>query len=70
MFTKFTGNYYEKVNREIIRCWEQTPDILFCQMDNYYFLCCMKENLEQQNLDKHEADEGFTHEFCITLKFI
>lgn len=30
----------------------------------------MKENLEQQNLDKHEADEGFTHEFCITLKFI
>ena len=25
-----------------------------------YFLCCAKENIEQQNLDKYEADEGFT----------
>lgn len=31
--------------------------------DNYYFLCSVKENLEQQNLDEYEADEGFTLEF-------
>lgn len=30
---------------------------------NYYFLCCVKEDLEQQNLDEYEADEGFTLEF-------
>lgn len=30
--------------------------------DNYYFLCCVKEDLEQQNLDKYEAEEGFTLE--------
>lgn len=28
-----------------------------------YFLCCVKEEIEQQNLDKYEADEGFTLEF-------
>ncbi len=27
------------------------------------FLCCMKEDIEQQNLDKYEADEGFTLKF-------
>ncbi len=27
-----------------------------------HFLCCVKEDSEQQNLDKYEADEGFALE--------
>ncbi len=34
---------------------------------NYYFMCCVKENVEQQNLDKYEADEGFTLKFIHPL---
>lgn len=38
-----------------------TADIFI--QDNYYFLCCVKDNLEQQNLDAHEAEAGYTLEF-------
>lgn len=44
------------------RIQKGTKEDIFIQ-DNYYFLCSVKENLEQQNLDEYEADEGFTLEF-------
>ena len=47
---------------QVHRVEKGTKEDIFIQ-DNYYFLCCVKENLEQQNLDKYEADEGFTLEF-------
>ncbi len=47
---------------QVHRVQKGTKEDIFIQ-DNYYFLCCVKENLEQQNLDKYEADEGFTLEF-------
>lgn len=47
---------------QVHRVQKGTKEDIFIQ-DNYYFLCCVKENLEQQNLDRYEADEGFTLEF-------
>ncbi len=47
---------------QVHRVQKGKKEDMFIQ-DNYYFLCCVKENLEQQNLDKYEADEGFTLEF-------
>lgn len=31
--------------------------------DNYYFLCDVKEDMVEQNLDEYEADEGFVLEY-------
>ena len=47
---------------QVHRIQKGTKEDVFIQ-DNFYFLCCVKENMEQQNLDKYEADEGFTLEF-------
>ena len=47
---------------QVHRIQKGTKEDIFIQ-DNFYFLCCVKENIEQQNLDKYEADEGFTLEF-------
>lgn len=47
---------------QVHRIQKGTKEDIFIQ-DNYYFLCCVEERLEQQNLDKYEADEGFTLEF-------
>ena len=47
---------------QVHRIQRGTKEDIFIQ-DNFYFLCCVKENIEQQNLDKYEADEGFTLEF-------
>ena len=47
---------------QVHRIQKGTKEDIFIQ-DNYYFLCCVKEDLEQQNLDEYEADEGFTLEF-------
>ena len=47
---------------QVHRIQKGTKEDIFIQ-DNYYFLCCVKEDLKQQNLDKYEADEGFTLEF-------
>ncbi|MDE7250646.1 MAG: NUDIX domain-containing protein [Lachnospiraceae bacterium] len=47
---------------QVHRVQKGTKEDIFIQ-DNYYFLCCVKEDLEQQNLDKYEAEEGFTLEF-------
>lgn len=44
---------------QVHRVQKGTKEDIFVQ-DNYYFLCCVEENLERQNLDKYEADEGFT----------
>ncbi len=49
---------YEQLHR--IR--KGTKEDIFIQ-DNYYFLCGVKKDIEQKNLDKYEADEGFTFEF-------
>lgn len=46
---------------QVHRIQKGTKEDVFIQ-DNYYFLCCVKEDLEQQNLDKYEAEEGFTLE--------
>lgn len=35
--------------------------------DERYFYNMMKEDIEQQNLDKYEADDGFTLEFLKPL---
>lgn len=47
---------------QVHRVQKGTKEDIFIQ-DNYYFLCCVKEDLEQQSLDKYEAEEGFTLEF-------
>lgn len=47
---------------QVHRVQKGTKENIFIQ-DNYYFLCCVKEDVEQQNLDKYEAEEGFTLEF-------
>lgn len=47
---------------QVHRVQKGTKEDIFIQ-DNYYFLCCVKEGFGQQNLDKYEADEGFTLEF-------
>ncbi len=47
---------------QVHRIQKGTKEDIFIQ-DNYYFLCCVKEDVAQQNLDKYEADEGFTLEF-------
>ena len=47
---------------QVHRIQKGTKEDVFIQ-DNFYFLCCVKENIEQQNLDKYEADEGFKLEF-------
>lgn len=47
---------------QVHRVQKGTKEDIFIQ-DSYYFLCCVKEDLEQQNLDKYEADEGFVLEF-------
>lgn len=47
---------------QVHRIQKGTKEDIFIQ-DNYYFLCDVKEETEQQNLDKYEADEGFTLEF-------
>lgn len=47
---------------QVHRIQRGTKEDIFIQ-DNYYFLCCVKEDIEQQNLDEYEADESFTLEF-------
>ena len=47
---------------QVHRIQKGTKEDIFIQ-DNYYFLCGVKEDIEQQNLDKYEEDEGFTLEF-------
>lgn len=47
---------------QVHRIQKGTKEDIFIQ-DNYYFLCSVKEDIKQQNLDKYEADEGFTLEF-------
>ncbi len=47
---------------QVHRIQKGTKEDIFIQ-DNYYFLCSVKKDIEQQNLDKYEADEGFTLEF-------
>lgn len=47
---------------QVHRVQKGIKEDIFIQ-DNYYFLCCVKEDLEQQNLDKYEAEAGFTLEF-------
>ena len=47
---------------QVHRIQKGTKEDIFIQ-DNFYFLCCVKEDIKQQNLDKYEADEGFTLEF-------
>lgn len=44
------------------RVQKGTKEDIFIQ-DNYYFLCCVKEDSGQQNLDTYEAEEGFTLEY-------
>ncbi len=44
------------------RIQKGTKEDIFIQ-DNYYFLCQVKEDTKQQNLDKYEAEEGFTLEY-------
>ncbi len=47
---------------QVHRVQKSIKEDIFIQ-DNYYFLCCVKEDLGQQNLDMYEAEEGFTLEF-------
>ena len=47
---------------QVHRVQRGTEADIFVQ-DNYYFLCSVQDNLEQQNLDVYEAEEGFTLEF-------
>lgn len=47
---------------QVHRVQKGKKEDIFIQ-DNYYFLCCVKENLERQNLDKYEEEEGFTLDF-------
>lgn len=47
---------------QVHRIQKGTKEDIFIQ-DNYYFLCRVKEDLEQPCLDKYEADEGFTLTF-------
>ena len=47
---------------QVHRIQKGTKEDIFIQ-DNYYFLCSVKKDIEQQNLDRYEADEGFTLEF-------
>lgn len=47
---------------QVHRVQKGTKEDIFIQ-DNYYFLCCVEESLGQQNLDRYEAEEGFTLEF-------
>ena len=47
---------------QVHRIQKGTKEDIFIQ-DNYYFLCSVKKDIEQQNLDKYEADEGFALEF-------
>lgn len=47
---------------QVHRIQKGTKEDIFIQ-DNYYFLCSVKEDIERQNLDKYEADEGFTLAF-------
>lgn len=47
---------------QVHRVQKGTKEDIFIQ-DNYYFLCSVEEDLEQQSLDNYEADEGFTLEF-------
>lgn len=44
---------------QVHRIQKGTKEDIFIQ-DNYYFLCNVKDDAKQQNLDKYEADEGFT----------
>ena len=44
---------------QVHRIQKGTKEDIFIQ-DNYYFLCCVKEDIKKQNLDSYEADEGFT----------
>lgn len=43
---------------QVHRIQKGTKEDIFIQ-DNYYFLCRVKEDIEQQKLDRYEADEGF-----------
>lgn len=47
---------------QVHRIQKGTKEDIFIQ-DNYYFLCCVKEDIEQQNLDMYEAEEGFALKF-------
>lgn len=47
---------------QVHRIQKGIKEDIFIQ-DNYYFLCKVKEHIEQQNLDKYEADEGVTLQF-------
>lgn len=47
---------------QVHRIQKGTKEDVFIQ-DNYYFLCDVEETIEQQSLDRYEADEGFTLTF-------
>ncbi|MCI8403099.1 MAG: NUDIX domain-containing protein [Lachnospiraceae bacterium] len=47
---------------QVRRVQKGAKEDIFVQ-DNYYFFCCVKEDLKQQNLDTYEAEEDFTLEF-------
>lgn len=47
---------------QVHRVQKGTKEDIFVQ-DNYYFLCCVKEDSVGQNLDTYEAEEGFTLAF-------
>lgn len=47
---------------QVHRVQKGAKEDIFIQ-DNYYFLCSIKKDLEQQNLDGYEAEEGFMLEF-------
>ncbi len=46
---------------KVHRIQKGTKENIFIQ-DNYYYLCSVKDEIGQQNLDDYEADEGFTLE--------
>lgn len=47
---------------QVHRIQKGTKEDIFIQ-DNFYFLCCVKEDMKQQNPNTYEAEEGFTLEF-------
>lgn len=57
------GSVFSRPSARAIIIKDRKIAMVYSRKYNYYFLCRVKEDLEQQNLDKYEADEGFTLEF-------
>ena len=57
------GSVFSRPSARAIIIKDGKIAMVYSKKYNYYFLCRVKEDLEQQNLDKYEADEGFTLEF-------